>query len=74
MKHLDERERTDVAPARLSPRDRQRLRELLQQPPQRKRGEAQAGSAIGLVLAVGILACLAWLLSPSDPVSSKLIP
>ena len=72
MKHWDERERTDVTPARLSPRERQRLRELLE-PPQRKRGEADVGSMIGLVLAVGILAGLAWLSSPSAPVSSKLI-
>ena len=73
MKHWDERERTDVAPARLSPRDRQRLRELLAAPPRRKRADIQAGSMIGLVLAVGVLAALAWVLAPADPVSSKLI-
>ena len=72
MKHWDERERTDGAPARLSPRERQRLREMWKAPPQPRRQSA-TGSLIGLTLAVTMVAALAWLLSPGSPVSPKLI-
>jgi hypothetical protein len=73
MKHWDERERADVAPARLSRQDRLRLRALLGEAPPRPRQRLHAGSMIGLALAIGLAVGLAFLLSPSDPVSTRLL-
>ena len=74
MKHWDGRDVADVSPAKLSPRDRQRIRDLFEAPPRTRRRQPQIHSVIGLALAVGVLVGLAWALSPSSPVSSKLLP
>lgn len=73
MKHWDGRDRDDAAELRLSQRDRQRFAQIFSAPPSPRRQPSQAGSKIGLALAVGMLIGLAWLLSPADPVSSKIL-
>ena len=85
MKHWDGRDRPEAAelphatmpPAwrhgRLPQRDRQRLARMFMGPPPSRRQPSPAGSKIGLVLAIGVLVGLAWLLSPADPVSSKIL-
>ena len=73
MKHWDGRDRDDAAELRLSQRDRQRLARIFPASPSPRRQPSPAGSKIGLALAVGMLIGLAWLLSPADPVSSKIL-
>jgi hypothetical protein len=74
MKHWDGRDRDDVTELRLPQPDRTRLAQLFGSPqPRRRRQPVHAGSLIGLVLAVGVVVGLALLLSPADPVSSKLL-
>ncbi len=73
MKHWDGRDLAQSAPRRLSPRDRQRLAELFEAPVRPRRGEPQIGSVLGLVLALGVLAGVAWMLAPSSPVSPDLL-
>ena len=73
MKHWDGRDVADVTSASLSPRDRRRVRELFREPPRPRRAQPQVHSLIGLVLAVGVLAGLAWVLTPSSPVSPDLM-
>lgn len=74
MKHWDGRDRDDAVPLRLSQRDQARLAQFDAIPaPARRREPARIGSVIGLVLAVGVLAGLAWALAPADPVSSSLL-
>jgi hypothetical protein len=75
MRHWDERERTDdLEPARLSRADRERLKELLEQPAHRKQRQAGIHSLIGLALSLGVLVALAVTLAPGDVVSPKLLP
>jgi hypothetical protein len=73
MKHWDGRDRDDVVELRLPQSDRARLAEMLSQPVRPRRQPLQVHSVIGLALALGMLVALAMLLSPSDPVSSKLV-
>lgn len=72
MKHWDESDRDQAAEVRLSPRDRQRLRDLLTAPPQPNRG-SNVGTLIGVTLSAALLIGLALLLGPNDPVSSKIL-
>ena len=71
MKHWDGRDRDHLAELQLSQPDRARLAKFLEAPKPR-RSRPQIHSLIGLVLALGLLAGLALLLAPADPVSSKL--
>ena len=71
MKHWDGRERDQAIEQRLSQPDRARLAPFFEAPRPR-RTQPQIHSLIGLVLALGLLVGLALLLSPADPVSSKL--
>ena len=73
MKHWDGRDVADVTPATLSPRERRRVRELFREPPRPRRTPLQVHSVIGLVLAVSVLAGVAWALMPSSPVSPDLM-
>ncbi len=75
MKHWDERERADVKPARLSRGERKRVRAMFAQIPvhRRRREPMHPGSVIGVALAFATLAALAWALSPSGPVSGKIL-
>jgi hypothetical protein len=73
MKHWDGRDRTEAVELRPARRDPARVRDLLREPPRRKRGEPQIASVIGLVLAVAFLVVLGWALAPSSPVSSQLL-
>ena len=73
MKHWDGRDRTEAVELRPARRDPARVRDLLREPPGRRRGTPQTGSLIGLVLAVAFLVVLSWALAPSSPVSSKLL-
>jgi hypothetical protein len=74
MQHCDGRDRDDAIPVRLPRRDRPRLAQLQPAPPRRRpRQPVDAGSLIGLALSLGVLAGLAWLLAPADPVSSSLL-
>ena len=74
MKHWDERERTDGKAVRLSPAEQERLRALLAPPAHRARVRADAGSVIGLALALAVLAGLAIALGQSGPVSPEVLP
>ena len=73
MKHWDGRDLAQSSPQRLSPRDRQRIRDIFEAPARPRRGEPQISSVIGLVLAIGVLAGVAWMLAPSSPVSPDLL-
>ncbi len=74
MKLWDGRDRDDVAELRLAPRARARLAALFPAPaPSRRRQQPHAGSVIGLVLALGMLAGVAWVLAPGSPVSPRLL-
>ena len=73
MKHWDGRDRTDAAELPLSPAERARLRALFATPAHRVRPRPQMSSWIGLALAVGLLAGLALLLAPGDPISADLM-
>ena len=73
MKHWDGRDAADVTPAELSPREQQRVRELFEPRPRRRRSETHMGSVIGLVSALAILGLLTWALAPSSPVSPDLM-
>ena len=71
MKHWDGRDRGHVTELQISQPDRARLAPFLEAP-RARRSPPQIHSLIGLVLALGLLVGLALLLSPADPVSSKL--
>ena len=71
MKHWDGRDRDQAIELQLSQPERARLARFLEAPRPRRR-QPQIHSLIGLVLALGLLVGLALLLSPGDPVSSKL--
>ena len=71
MKHWDGRE-GDHVELRLSPSDEARLAQALR-PPARRQQSPHIGSVIGLALALGLLAGLAWVLAPGDPVSSRIL-
>ncbi len=73
MKHWDGRDRDDANPLRLPERDWLRVRELFLEMPRPRRRPMQVHSLIGLALALGLLAGLAWALSAGDPVSDKLM-
>jgi hypothetical protein len=73
MKHWDGRDLPEAIELNPTTRESARLRDLLREPPRRKRGEPQVASLIGLVLAVGFLLVLSWALAPSSPVSSRLL-
>lgn len=73
MKHWDGRDRDDAIQLDLPQRDRQRLAQGFEAPVRPRRREPQTGSVIGLALALGLLAALAWMLAPSGPVSSNLL-
>ena len=72
MKHWDGRDRPEAIERPLTPAERARLRAMFEPPAHRRQQRAHVGSMIGLVLALGLLVGLAMLLSPGDPVSSKL--
>jgi hypothetical protein len=76
MKHWDGRDRDDAIQLRLPQRDAQRIRDLFAQPrptpPQRRRQPPHVGSLIGLGLALAMLAGMALLLAPAEPVSKLL--
>lgn len=74
MKPWDGRDRPGAAELPLSPAERARLRALFEPPAHRGQARPHMGSWIGLALAVGLLAGLALLLAPCDPVSGDLIP
>ena len=71
MKHWDGRDPAG-AELRLPRLEEARLAEALRPPPRRPQ-PPHIGSVIGLVLALGVLAGLALLLVPADPVSSRLL-
>lgn len=73
MKHWDGRDRDDVAGARLSRSDRAHLDRILGHSARPRRAPPHPGSMIGLALALGMLAGLAWLLAPAQAVSSKIL-
>ena len=73
MKHWDGRDLPEAKPLPLTKAERARLRALFEPPPHRRAPPTHAGSKLGLALAFGVLIGLAWLLSPSDPVSSQLV-
>ena len=73
MKHWDGLDE-DVAPLRLSRRERRRIRAMFaEQPAGRRQEKPHVGSLIGLALALAVVAGLAWAVAPVDPVSSKLM-
>lgn len=72
MKHWDGRDRDHVVPLRVPRHDEARLAESLRSPARRQQAP-HIGSVIGLVLAIGLVAGLAWLLAPGDPVSASLL-
>ena len=72
MRYWDGRDRTEAAEMPLSPAERARLRALFEVPAHRRQRRTHVASVIGLALAIGLLAGLALLLAPADPVSSKL--
>ena len=73
MKPWDGRDLPQAIPQRLSRRDRARLARLFGPRAETRRAPPHVSSVIGLVLAVGVLAGLAWLLSPAQAVSSKIL-
>ena len=74
MKHWDGRDRPLAAtPIRLPERDRQRIRAMFLEQPKLRRRPLQLHSLVGLAISIGVLVGLAYLLSPSDPVSSKIL-
>lgn len=74
MKHWDGRDR-DTAELPLSKQERERLRAIFAENPAGRHHERpHIGSWIGLALALAVLAGLAWVMAPSDPVSHKLLP
>lgn len=77
MKHWDGQDRDQSVSLHLSRRDRRRFAQFLEAPaPARahqRRESPHIGSVIGLVLAVGLLAGLAWVLAPTDAVSSRIL-
>ena len=73
MKHWDGRDRDDAIVLRPPRRDRRRLSAMLAEPPRPRRTPLQLHSLVGLGLAVGVLAGLAWLLAPASPVSPDLM-
>ena len=73
MKHWDGRDLPEASELPLTRAERARLRALFEPPAHRRQQRTHVGSKIGLALAVGVLIGLAWMLSPGDPVSSKLI-
>ena len=73
MKHWDGRDLADASPVELSPRERQRIAELFEAPPRRRRSETPIGSVIGLVSALAILGLMTWALAPGSPVSPDLM-
>jgi hypothetical protein len=73
MKHWDGRDRNDVAELRLAPPERARLAQFLPAPVSPRRQQPHTGSVIGLVLALGVLAGVAWVLAPGSPVSPRLL-
>ena len=74
MKHWDGRDRDDVTELRLAPPEQARLAELFPAPvPARRRQPPHVGSVIGLVLALGVLAGVAWAMLPGSPVSPRIL-
>ena len=74
MKHWDPRDRDEATELRLAPPERARLAEMFPAPvPARRRQAPHVGSVIGLVLALGVLAGVAWVLAPGSPVSPRLL-
>lgn len=73
MKHWDGRDLPEAIELRPTRRESARLRDLLREPPRRKRSEPQIASLIGLVMAVGFLVVLSWALAPDSPVSPRLL-
>jgi hypothetical protein len=74
MKHWDGRDR-DTAELPLSKQERERLRAMFtERPTGRRPARPHVGSLIGLALALGVLAGVALVLAPADPVSPRLLP
>ena len=73
MKPWDGRDRPGAAELPLSAAERARLRALFELPAHRSQERPHMGSWIGLALAVGLLAGLALLLAPGDPISADLM-
>ena len=71
MKHWDPRDLAQATP--LSQPERQRIRDMFEASPRRRRSETHVGSLIGLVSALAILGLLTWALAPSSPVSPDLM-
>jgi len=77
MKHWDERDVADVAPARLTRAERQHLRAMFADIPahRRHRSTVHPETLIGVAMAFTALAALAWLLAPGGgPVSPEILP
>jgi hypothetical protein len=72
MKHWDGRDRDHGFPLRVPRLDVARLAQALRSPARRQHSP-HIGSLIGLALAVGLVAGLAWVLAPADPVSAGLL-
>ena len=73
MKHWDERDVADVEELRLPRPEEARLAEMLATRARPRREPVHVGSMIGLALALAVLAGLAWVLTPADPVSPTLL-
>ena len=73
MRHWDGRDRDDGAALPLTRQERERLRALFRPAPGRPKARPHMGSLIGVTLAFAVLAGLAVLLGPSDPISSKVL-
>jgi endonuclease YncB( thermonuclease family) len=71
MKHWDGRDRDHGVPLRLPRRDRRRLASLFEVPaPAPTRGDNPSATTIGVVLAMAVLAGLAWGLRAPEPVAA----
>jgi len=71
MKHWDGRDRDNVVPLRMPRRDRRRFASLFDvQAPAPARGDNPSATTIGVVLAMAMLAGLAWGLRSPEPVAA----
>ena len=73
MEHWDGRDLAQAAPLRLSRRDRRRLERMLGQPARQRHTPPHAATLVGVALALGLLAGLAWALAPVSPVSPEML-
>lgn len=73
MRHWDGRDRDNDAALPLTRQERARLRALFRTPASRPKARPHMGSLIGVTLAFAMLAGLALLLGPGDPISAKVL-